>query len=647
MRNEILLRLFKGFVENGGDDGKKPLMPFKNIPENQLLTLDDANKCDSFGGVLKDSMIFVDFDTQKEADIALKIIEDKQFNCVVFKTRRGIHAYFNNLEYGRPFVDTQKTKCMVGCGLEADMKMGTRNCQGVLKTLGNEREIIYEKNNNGVYDNLPKCFFPVKSKRDIDFLGLGAGDGRNQTFYNYILTLTGAGFSKDETRECIKIINDYVVPQPLPTDELDVVLRDDSFLLPAFFSSKGKFLFDVFATYLKNTYHIIKINNQLHIYRDGVYEPGYKVIEAEMIKHIPNLTHSRRLEVLRYLDLLCLENSKPSPANFIAFENGIYDISSDDDLLLPFSPDYVITNKIHFNYNPNAYSELLDSVLDKLCCNDDDISMLLEEVAGYVMYRRNELRKAFIMIGDKANGKSTYLDMIKTLLGDRNTTALDLSELGDRFKTAELFGKLACIGDDIGDEFIPNPAIFKKLVSGDRVTAERKGQDPFDFNSYAKLLFSANNIPRIRDKTGAVISRLVIIPFNATFSKDDPDFDPYIKYKLRDKAVIEYLIYLGIEGLKRVLKNNGFTICKKVQDELNEYEISNNPTLLFLKDLEAVVNENTNNVYRKYTRFCVENGFSPVAKIEFSKQVKKYFGVEIENRRIKGERIKVYVKRED
>lgn len=342
-----------------------------------------------------------------------------------------------------------------------------------------------------------------------------------------------------------------------------------------------------------------------------------------------------------------MENSKPSPANFIAFENGIYDISSDDDLLLPFSPDYVITNKIHFDYNPNAYSELLDSVLDKLCCNDDDISMLLEEVAGYVMYRRNELRKAFIMIGDKANGKSTYLDMIKTLLGDRNTTALDLSELGDRFKTAELFGKLACIGDDIGDEFIPNPAIFKKLVSGDRVTAERKGQDPFDFNSYAKLLFSANNIPRIRDKTGAVISRLVIIPFNATFSKDDPDFDPYIKYKLRDKAVIEYLIYLGIEGLKRVLKNNGFTICKKVQDELNEYEISNNPTLLFLKDLEAVVNENTNNVYRKYTRFCVENGFSPVAKIEFSKQVKKYFGVEIENRRIKGERIKVYVKRED
>ena len=50
--------------------------------------------------------------------------------------------------------------------------------------------------------------------------------------------------------------------------------------------------------------------------------------------------------------------------------------------------------------------------------------------------------------------------MITYLLGGENVSALDLGELGDRFKTAELFGKLANIGDDIGDEFIPNPAIF-------------------------------------------------------------------------------------------------------------------------------------------------------------------------------------------
>src|SRR5690606_10564240 len=218
---------------------------------------------------------------------------------------------------------------------------------------------------------------------------------------------------------------------------------------------------------------------------------------------------------------------------------------------------------------------------------------LLEEAIGYCFYRRNELGKAFILIGDRANGKSTFLDMVKTMLGEENIASLDLAELGDRFKTAELFGKLANIGDDIGDEFIPNAAVFRKLVTGERVNVERKGQDPFEFNNYAKFLFSANNIPRIKDKTGAVQRRLVIIPFDAKFSPDDPDFDPYIKYKLRDKECMEYLIKIGLEGLKRVLKNQQFTKSDRVEKELQEYEESNNPILGFFKEitLEEVENE--------------------------------------------------------
>ena len=119
--------------------------------------------------------------------------------------------------------------------------------------------------------------------------------------------------------------------------------------------------------------------------------------------------------------------------------------------------------------------------------------------------------------------------MVKNLLGDQNIASLDLKELGDRFKTAELFGKLANIGDDIGDEFIANASVFKKLVTGDRVNVERKGQDPFEFNNYSKFLFSANVIPRMKDKTGAVQRRLVIVPFDAKFTPNDADFRPFIK----------------------------------------------------------------------------------------------------------------------
>ena len=271
---------------------------------------------------------------------------------------------------------------------------------------------------------------------------------------------------------------------------------------------------------------------------------------------------------MAYLNLLIRDNAPTSDANLIAFKNGIYNIMTDE--FLPFSPEIIITNKINWDYNPAAYSELVDNTLNKIACHDKQIRMLLEEVIGYCLYRRNELGKAFILIGDRANGKSTFLDMVKTMLGDENIASLDLGELGDRFKTAELFGKLANIGDDIGDEFIANASVFKKLVTGDRINVERKGQDPFEFNNYAKLLFSANNIPRIKDKTGAVQRRLAIIPFDAKFSVDDPDYRPYIKYELREQECIEYMILLGIEGLKRVLLNQKFTDSTRVERELEE-----------------------------------------------------------------------------
>ena len=188
--------------------------------------------------------------------------------------------------------------------------------------------------------------------------------------------------------------------------------------------------------------------------------------------------------------------------------------------------------------------------------------------------------------------------------------------------------------------------MFKKLTSGDRVNVERKGKDPFDFNSYAKLLFSANNIPRIKDKSGAVINRLVIIPFNARFSPNDPDYDPYIKYKLRKAESMEYLIQLGIAGLKRVLENRRFTTPIKVEKEIQEYEENNNPILLFFKEEPKIENEPTKSVYAEYNEFCLANSFTPMSNIEFSKQVKKRFDFEIVDKTIKGKKYRIFVKKD-
>lgn len=627
------MNLFRGYVKT---KNKKCTQKFAN--GEKLLTLEQAQSLPEYAGIIADGIILIDIDDKKQSEILMDIVEDLQINCRVYQTTRGKHFYFKN---------TKVMKCATGtklaCGLTADIKLGTKNSYAILKYDNKERFVEWE-NLNDTLDELPSFLLPVKS--DVDFLNLCEGDGRNQTLFNYILILQKYGLNKDEIKNCLQIINKYILKEPLKNSELETIMRDESFPetdVNNFFTAKGRFKFDEFAKFLLQEYNICKINRQLHIYQDGVYVYGYNLIQSEMINHISNLNKQKRNEVLSYLDLLIREDTRVSEAEWIAFKNGLYNIDTKE--FKEFSPDVIVTNKINWNFNPNAYSEIADKTLNKLACNNEQIRMLLEEVIGYTFFRRNELRKCFLFTGGAKGGKSSYLDMITQLLGEDNTCALDLSQLGDKFKTAELFGKLANIGDDIGDEFIANPAVFKKLVSGDRISAERKGQDPFNFAPYAKQLFSANDIPRIKDKSGAVLDRLIIVPFNAKFSKDDPDFDPFIKYKLRDESVMEYLIQIGINGLLRVLKNNSFTVCESVEKSIKEYEESNNPILLFFNEIteEEIIGQPTKFVYQKYVEFCLSNNFQQLSNIEFSKQVKKKFNCETKVRNVNGKTMRCFL----
>lgn len=626
------MEIFRGFVPT---KNKKCTMPFKGVPSSQLMTYDEVKDLQEYAGILADDVILIDIDDKAQSDILMDIVEDLQLNCRVYQTTRGRHFLFKNDK-----VDKCGTHLKLAIGLTADIKIGSKNSYEVLKIDGEERFGEWDSYDDN-YDCIPKWL--TKVKYAPDFMNMTAGDGRNQELFNYILNLQSNGFTKDECRECIRLINKYVFTDKLSDSEIDTILRDDAFNVPIFFDGKT-FLFDKFANYLKNEYHIVKINGQLHIYNNGIYDYAQKTIEAKMIEKIPTLTAQRRTEVMKYLDLIC-ENIEQSEANYIAFNNGIYDLVT--DTLIPYTPDIILTNRINHNYNTDAYNKLTDTTLDKLSCNDNEVRALLEECIGYCFYRRNELGKAFILTGDKSNGKSTFLDLIKYILGDCNISALDLRELGDRFSTAMLFGKLANIGDDIGDEFMQGSAvsIFKKIVTGNRVKAEQKGKDPFEFNPYVKLLFSANDMPRMRDKTGAVLRRLVMIPFNATFTKEDEDYDPFIKYKLIEEDSIEYLIQLGIAGLKRVLRNNEFTVSKKVNDVLTEYEEENNPIIAFINEVgeDAIINKPTNDVYLRYSTFCSQSQLQALSKIAFSKVINKRLGTNTVSRRINGDIVRIFM----
>ena len=200
-----------------------------------------------------------------------------------------------------------------------------------------------------------------------------------------------------------------------------------------------------------------------------------------------------------------------------------------------------------------------------------------------------------------------------------------------------LYRKLANLGDDISDGYIGDAAQLKKIITGNEIKAENKGQDPFTFEPYCTMIFSANNIPRIKDSTGAVQRRLLIVPMNASFTKADPDYDPMITYKLQEEQNIEALIQLALTGLAEVLNHKGFTEPKLVKEQLDTYERENNPILGFIAECDIdvdIINQETKLVYSKYEIYCSENGLIPGSKLTFSKRLNAALGIHTRDKRL-------------
>lgn len=111
---------------------------------------------------------------------------------------------------------------------------------------------------------------------------------------------------------------------------------------------------------------------------------------------------------------------------------------------------------------------------------------------------------------------------------------------------------------------------------------------------------------------------------------------------------MEYLIQLGLKGLKRVLDTRTFSSNEAMEDELKEYEESNNPVIGFFREAEnddiKIEDEVTSVVYRRYNEWCLSNSLQPLSNGEFSKQVKKHFGFKIADRKISGKKYRLFVR---
>ena len=227
--------MFKGYV---GMKGKRPIESIKGRTE--FRTLEEVQDLEEYGGVLSDDYILIDIDTKEESDILLKIIKDKNINCTTIKTTRGVHFYFKNDGVVRNSVHQYSA-----IGIITDVKLGSKSAVIPLKIKGQIRPMT----TTGTVDKMP-IWLNVITKCP-DFNNLEEGDGRNQTLFNYILLLQRFGFSKQEIRETLNIVNEYILKDKLKDSELNTILRDESFTKESFFDESGKWSHDLFAIFLQ------------------------------------------------------------------------------------------------------------------------------------------------------------------------------------------------------------------------------------------------------------------------------------------------------------------------------------------------------------------------------------------------------------
>lgn len=641
MNNDLILteseqcQLFRGYIKT---KNKKAIEKFMGVTD--LRTYNDVRSLSEFAGVLADDIVLIDIDDSVQADILFQIVKDKQLKCKVNQTTRGKHFFFKN--NGK--FTACKTHIRLACGLTADIKLGSRNSIAILKYNGVERATVLDCDQ---YEQIPSWLQPVASS--VNFLDMKNGDGRDTALFAYILTLQSNGFSKEECIKTLNIINDYVLADKLSKSDIERITRDDAFKKELFFE-KNTFLFNKFALYLESELNIKRIEEQLYIYSaTGDYKyVDNELLENAIIHYIPGLKSTSRNEVIKYLRAhKRTEELTFSPPKWINFKNGLLDLETLE--LIPHTADLIVPNQIPFNYDPDAYDELTDKTLDKISCNNKSIRALLEEMAGSCLYRA-PLNKAFILTGEGSNGKSTYLNLLKRMLGKQNISVLDMKKLNDRFSTVMMYRKLANIGDDISDSFIDDSADFKKIVTGETISAEYKGQNKFDFEPYCTLIFSANHVPRFKKAGVAIARRFVILPFNAQFKCSDRDYDPFIEDKLSKDSAVEYMIMLAVKALHCVIVNGKqFTSNKDTEELLEQFLTDSDPLQTWLDNHITeyeVIGKSYSEVRKMFNDWCESVDVScSINQTTFGKELKRKFNLDSNMIRKGKDRVYIYKKK--
>jgi len=387
-----------------------------------------------------------------------------------------------------------------------------------------------------------------------------------------------------------------------------------------------RFLPGVLAQNMADTEKVFYAAEQHFGYSGGVYSEmsdmeAQKLVQDKMLvretkmNQIMDAEKQWRLKVQKDIREL---NSNPYIINV---RNGLYNVL--EDTLTEHTPEYFSTVQLAVTYDKTADCPMFKKFLEESMDGDMDQVKLIQEMMGYFLIPVNAAQKCFVIVGAAGAGKSVLLRVLnEVLLGKQNVSNVSWQALNERFKPAELFGKLANIFADLPTKNIDDNGIFKALVGEDYLTVEKKNRNPFSFQSSARLLFSCNSIPRnYGDRSEGFYRRLIIIRFSHTVPPEKRDPGLLDKFRMESDGIFLF----ALEGL-RILMNNDFRFSETQvnRTELQQYREESDSVLSFVKEyceLDPSSATGSTELFRAYKSYCDECGLKPYSQKTFVQQI--------------------------
>lgn len=372
----------------------------------------------------------------------------------------------------------------------------------------------------------------------------------------------------------------------------------------------GVFDYEIFK-YITLTRSILVCGGVVYMYQDGIFVPdisGAKLKTAirELIfpQYIKSNTIKRVFDLFLSAEELQTvpEEFNKQPDSWVCFRNGYYDPVSKK--MIPHNPKWQTVNQLPHEYHPEEKpkGELIESWLNDVI-GADEREMILQ-YAGYCCTTDIRQQKYMIINGIGGTGKSTIIGLIENMIGVGNTTAIALDQLSQRFSSYGLMWKLLNSCADLKIDVLDDSSMIKKLSGEDFLMGEAKGRQAVPFKSYARLIFSTNELPLIKEeRSDAFYRRLLVLPMNKKPEKQDPFFSE----KLNDE--LDYFIHLCMDALGRLYESGLIHVAESSIKAVKQLRQDSDVVQAFL-DAKTVTDANgkieRSELYTGFSNYCKE-----------------------------------------